>query len=157
LALLSLPREIGIHPTNGEMITAGIGRYGPFLKFSDAYVSIPADDTVITIGLNHAVELIDTSGKTAARVLGAYGDAGEIKLKDGRFGPYVEVDGIRATIPKRFDPDALTLEEAIQLIEAKKAKGPSTRGKKAAKKASAKTKKKTVAKKAGAKKTASSS
>ena len=69
----------------------------------------------------------------------------------------MEVDGIRATIPKRFDPDALTLEEAIQLIEAKKAKGPSTRGKKAAKKASAKTKKKTVAKKAGAKKTASSS
>ncbi len=157
LALLALPRDIGIHPTNGEMITAGIGRYGPFLKFSDAYVSIPADDTVITIGLNHAVELIDTSGKTAARVLGHYGDAGEIKLKDGRFGPYVEVDGIRATIPKRIEPDAITLEEAIQLIEAKKAKGPSTRGKKSAKKASAKTKKKTAQKKAGAKKTASPS
>jgi len=98
------------------------------------------------------VELIDTSGKTAARVLGHYGDAGEIKLKDGRFGPYVEVDGIRATIPKRIEPDAITLEEAIQLIEAKKAKGPSTRGKKSAKKASAKTKKKTAQKKAGAKK-----
>ena len=155
LALLSLPREVGIHPNNGEMITAGIGRYGPFLKFSDAYVSIPADDTVITIGLNHAVELIDTSGKTAARNLGAYGDAGEIKLKSGRFGPYVEVDGIRATIPKRIDPDSITFEEAVALIEAKKAKGPTKpRGKKAAQKTAKKTAKKATAKKKTAKKKA---
>ena len=158
LALLSLPRDVGVHPTLGEMITAGIGRYGPFLKFSDAYVSIPADDTVITIGLNHAVELIDTSGKTAARSLGAYGDAGDIKVKSGRFGPYVEVDGIRATIPKRIEPDDITLEEAIALIEAKKAKGPAKpKGKKAAKKTTAKSKAKPKAKKASTKKSAKKS
>ena len=162
LALLSLPREVGIHPNNGNMIEAGIGRYGPYLKFGGAYVSIPADDTVITIGLNHAVELIDTSGTKAARSLGEYapegGKAGEIKLKSGRFGPYVEHDGIRATIPKRYDPDTLTFEEAVGLIETKKAKGPSKKA--SAKKAKTKaksakktaTKKKTAAKKKSAKK-----
>ena len=158
LALLSLPREIGIHPTSGEMITAGIGRYGPFLKFGGAYVSIPADDTVISIGLNHAVEVIDTSGKTAGRNLGGYqitgGKGDEIKVKSGRFGPYVEHEGIRATIPKRLDPETLTLEEAIQLIEAKRAKGPSKRkmaSKKAVKK-KAPVKKKSSAKKKTTKK-----
>lgn len=148
LALLSLPREIGPHPSSGNMIEAGIGRYGPYLKFGGAYVSIPADDTVITIGLNHAVELIDTSGTKAARSLGEYtpegGKADAITLKSGRFGPYVEHDGIRASIPKRFDPDALTFDEAVGLIEAKKAKGSSFRGK--AKKA--KTAKKATKKKA---------
>ena len=151
LALLALPREVGMHPTNGNMIEAGIGRYGPYLKFGGAYVSIPADDTVITIGLNHAVELIDTSGTKAARSLGEYAPEGskteDIKLKSGRFGPYVEHDGIRATIPKRFDPDTLTFEEAVGLIEAKKAKGPSKKTK-----AKAKTAKKSATKKKTAKK-----
>ena len=152
LALLTLPREVGVHPSSGNMIEAGIGRYGPYLKFGGAYVSIPADDTVITIGLNHAVELIDTSGTKAGRSLGEYkpegSEGGEIKLKSGRFGPYVEHDGIRATIPKRFDPDTLTIEEAIELLVAKKAKGPS---KKAAKKSVKKAPKKAAAKKTKAK------
>ncbi|MCE2517888.1 MAG: type I DNA topoisomerase, partial [Alphaproteobacteria bacterium] len=156
LALLNLPREVGIHPTSGEMIAAGIGRYGPFLRFGGAYVSIPADDTVISIGLNHAVEVIDTSGKTAGRNLGTHqlegGNSDDIKIKSGRFGPYVEHDGIRATIPKRFDPETLTFEEAVELIIAKKAKGPAKpRGKKAAKKAATKTKANTTAKKAATK------
>lgn len=154
LALLALPREIGVHPVNGQMIDAGIGRYGPFLRFGGVYVSIPSDDTVITIGLNHAVELIDTSGKKAGRSLGSYqlegGNSDEIKVKSGRFGPYVEHDGIRATIPKRYDPDSLTLEEAIELIIAKKAKTPKTTAKKAPKKKAAK--KKTSAKKSSPKK-----
>lgn len=159
LALLNLPREVGVHPTSGEMISAGIGRYGPFLRFGGAYVSIPSDDTVISIGLNHAVEVIDTSGKTAGRNLGTHqlegGNSDDIKIKSGRFGPYVEHDGIRATIPKRFDPETLTFEEAVELIVAKKAKGPAKpRGKKAAKKSAAKTKAKTSAKKSATKKKA---
>ena len=158
LALLSLPREVGVHPTSGNMIEAGIGRYGPYLKFGGAYVSIPADDTVITIGLNHAVEVIDTSGTKAARVVGEYkpegSDGGEIKLKSGRFGPYVEFEGIRATIPKRFDPDTLTLEEAIGLIEMKKAKGPSKKASAKKAKTKAKTAKKAATKKKSAKKKA---
>jgi DNA topoisomerase-1 len=142
LALLNLPREIGIHPSNGEMIDAGVGRYGPFLRFGGAYVSIPADDTVITIGLNYAVELIDTSGKTAGRNLGNHqlegGKEDDIKIKSGRFGPYVEHDGIRATIPKKYNPETLSFEEAIQLLIAKKEKGTTKpRGKRAAKKSPA--------------------
>jgi DNA topoisomerase-1 len=152
LALLALPREVGLHPSSGNMIEAGIGRYGPYLKFGGAYVSIPDDDTVLTIGLNHAVEVIDTSGTKAPRSLGTYTPEGskgdEINIKSGRFGPYVEHDGIRATIPKRFDPDTLTFEEAVGLIETKKAKGPS---KKAFGKA-AKTKAKAAARKKSAKK-----
>ena len=141
LALLALPREIGIHPDTNEMISAGIGRYGPYLKYADAYISIPADDTVITIGINHAVSLINESGKKIGRCLGSAGDEGDIKVKSGRFGPYVELGSIRATIPKSMDPDAITLEEAIKLIEAKKARGPGrTRAKKAAKSASGKKK-----------------
>ena len=139
VALLALPREIGIHPDTNEMISAGIGRYGPYLKYADAYISIPADDTVITIGINHAVSLINESGKKIGRTLGSAGDEGDIKVKSGRFGPYVELGSIRATIPKSMDPDAITLEEAIKLIEAKKARGPGrTRAKKAAKSASGK-------------------
>jgi len=140
LALLALPRDVGIHPSSGEMISAGIGRYGPYLKFGATYISLPADDTVLNIGLNHAVELIETSGKTAGRKLGTDSNGSEIMVKSGRFGPYVEQDGIRATIPKTLDPDSITLEDAIRLIEIKKAKGPAKpRGRKApAKKAAAK-------------------
>lgn len=144
LALLALPREIGTHPDTGEMINAGIGRYGPYLKYADAYISIPADDTVITIGINHAVTMINESGQKIGQVLGKGEDGVDIKVKSGRFGPYVEHGSIRATIPKTMDPDSLTLEEAIKLIEAKKARGPGrggrTKAKKAAKSASGKKK-----------------
>ena len=150
LSLLELPRDIGAHPNTNEMIEAGIGRYGPFLRYAGNYVSLPADDTVITIGINHAVELIDQSGKTPARSLGQPEGGAEIRIKSGRFGPYVEQDSIRATIPKAMNPETLTLEEAIRLITEKKAKGPSR--KKAPKGSS---KKKTAAKKSPAKKKAS--
>ena len=124
LGLLHLPREIGIHPESNAMISAGIGRYGPFIKFGDAYVSIPDDDSVLTIGLNFAIDAIAKSGQKAGRSMGDHPDGGAIMLKSGRFGPYVEHDKIRATIPKSLDPDTLTLDEAIELIAKKKAKGP---------------------------------
>jgi DNA topoisomerase-1 len=124
LGLLNLPREIGVHPDSGEMITAGIGRYGPFIRFGSTYISIPDDDSVLTIGLNFAIDAIAKSGKTAGRNVGDHPDGGSIMQKSGRFGPYVEHDKIRATIPKAYDPDTLTLDEAIDLIAKKKAKGP---------------------------------
>ena len=171
IRLLQLPREVGPHPETGQMISTGIGRYGPYILYGGAYVSLPADDSVITIGLNHAVELIAASGKTAGRSLGEHPEGGEIMVKSGRFGPYVEHGKVRATIPKKLDPDALTLEEAVGLIKAKIERGPG-RGfgsRKAAAKSSTETRKKTTAntkgktkpkakKKAGAKsRTASSS
>lgn len=141
LGLLNLPREIGVHPESGEMISAGIGRYGPFIRFGSTYISIPDDDSVLTIGLNFAIDAIAKSGKTAGRNIGEHPDGGSIMLKSGRFGPYVEHDKIRATIPKAFDPDQLTLDEAIDLIAKKKAKGPGKAPPRGKAKASTKSKK----------------
>ena len=137
LSLLALPREIGTHPNTGEAIVAGIGRYGPYLKYGGNYVSLPADDTVLSIGINHAVEVIDKSGKTPAKILGKPED-GEVSLKSGRYGPYVQQGSIRATIPKSYDADSITLEEALELIAAKKAKPKKKVAKKAGKKSTKK-------------------
>lgn len=122
LALLHLPREIGNHPENNALIQAGIGRYGPYLKYGASYISLPSDDTVLTIGMNHAIEMISNSGQIAGGSMGKHPDGGEIIMKTGRFGPYVELGDIRASIPKAMSPEALTLDEAIDLIEKKKLK-----------------------------------
>ncbi len=120
LGLLSLPKEIGAHPEDGQMIFAGIGRFGPYIKHNTSYTSVPADDSVLDIGLNRAVDLIatNTRKKPSAKLLGK--SAGkEVTLQNGRYGPYVQRGKVRATIPKSKNQDTITLEEAIDLIEAK--------------------------------------
>jgi DNA topoisomerase-1 len=153
LALLALPREIGPHPETGEMILAGIGRFGPYIKHGPQYVNLK-EDNVLEIGMNRAVELIasaKTRAKAPAKDLGVHPDSKKpVTLHDGRFGPYVQHDKTRATLPKDVDKDTLTLDQAVALIAAKDAKG----GTKApTKKAPAK---KAAAKKAAATKTAAS-
>ena len=74
LAFLSLPRLIGKHPETEQDISAGIGRYGPYLKYDINFISIPADETVINIGLNHAVVLIGENSDKLGRVLGDHPD-----------------------------------------------------------------------------------
>jgi DNA topoisomerase-1 len=133
IKLLSLPRDVGPHPEDGEMITAGIGRFGPFVRHGKTYASLEAGDDVYTIGLNRAVTLIaEKIAKGPSRRFGAdpgkpVGDyparGGAIMLKKGRYGAYVTIDGINATIPDSMDPDNLTLAEAIALIEERAAKG----------------------------------
>ncbi len=121
LALLSLPRKVGVHPETSKDIYAGIGRYGPYLKYDINFISLPADETVINIGINHAVILIAENNKNFGRSLGNHPEgSGEIFAKSGRFGPYVEWNKIRATLPKSFAIDEITLEEALGLIEKKK-------------------------------------
>jgi len=170
--LLSLPRDVGPHPEDGEVITAGIGRFGPFVRHGKTYASLEAGDDVYTIGLNRAVTLIaEKIAKGPGRRFGAdpgkpVGDyparGGAIMLKKGRYGAYVAIDGINATIPESMDPENLTLAEAIALIEERAAKGgkPKRAAKKAAKPAKAapaddadgkKPVKKAAAKKAAAK------
>jgi DNA topoisomerase-1 len=170
LKLLSLPRDVGPHPEDGEIITAGIGRFGPFVRHGKTYASLEAGDDVYNVGLNRAVTLIaEKIAKGPSRRFGAdpgkeVGDyparGGKIMLKKGRYGAYVTIDGINATIPDDKEPDQITVEEAIALIEARAAKGggKAKRGaakkvapKKAAKKATAKSddgEPKAVAKKA---------
>jgi DNA topoisomerase I len=129
LGLLSLPRDIGRHPETGEPITAGIGRFGPYLKHGSAFTSLGADDDVLTIGLNRAVTLL-AEAKTAPRrgaqllrEIGPHPDGGVVGLYRGRYGPYVSHDKIYASLPKGADPDTYSLEDAIPLLAAQKAKG----------------------------------
>jgi DNA topoisomerase I len=156
LRLLALPREVGAHPETGDLIQAGLGRYGPYLLHNGKYTKLSSTDDVLNIGMNAAVTQIAEGNarggrpaKAAGKELGAHPDSGlTIKLMDGRFGPYVSDGSTHATLPKSADKDAITLEEAIELINAKIAKGGGKPKKKAA------PKKKAPAKKAPAKKVA---
>ena len=148
LKLLSLPHDVGPHPESGDMIQAGLGRYGPYLKYQGSFTSLKDQDDLLEIGLNRAVDLLAESAKKRGRPLGEHPDGGEVHLKAGRFGPYVEHNKLRATLPRGTDMTAVDLDQAIALLAAKAAK-PATK-KKAAK--SAGTRKKGTAKKAAARK-----
>ncbi|MDH3236441.1 MAG: DNA topoisomerase, partial [Alphaproteobacteria bacterium] len=158
LALLALPREVGTNPNSGEMITAGIGRFGPYVKHGSAYVSLKGEDDVLTIGLNRAVELIETAAekRQPAKQLGPYPKDGKpISVGKGRFGPYVRHGKTFASLPKGMEMDAVTLQQAIELIDAKLAKAADGKnGKKAPAKKTTKTKTKTTKKATGKKNTA---
>jgi DNA topoisomerase-1 len=125
LRLLSLPREIGTHPETKNPIEAGIGRYGPYLKHQGAYVSLPKDEDVLTIGLNRAVVLLaQAKGKSGPlRELGSHPQDGKpVAVYRGRFGPYVKHGRTNAPIPKGRDPETITLAEALDLIAARAAR-----------------------------------
>jgi len=154
--LLSLPRTLGDHPETGKPITASIGRFGPYLAHDGKYARLGSTADVFETGMNAAVaKLADAANRGGARktaeplkVLGAHPRTeAEIRLMAGRYGPYVTDGTTNATLPKTIEPDALTLEEAAQLIDARAAAAPAKGKAKKAKKAPAR---KSPAKKAGA-------
>jgi len=169
-----LPREIGKHPETGEPITAGLGRFGPFVRHEKTYASLEAGDEVFDIGLNRAVTLIAEKiakgpsgrrfGADPGKPLGDHPTLGGVAVKSGRYGAYVTAGGVNATIPSDKTQDTITLPEAIALIDERVAKGGGkpkrgARTKTSAKKAAAKPAKADAnearpAKKAAAKKTA---
>jgi DNA topoisomerase-1 len=164
LQLLSLPREVGLHPETGLPISAGLGRYGPFLLHDGKYANLPDVEEVFTVGLNRAVDLIAQKaaaggrpgrGAAVAAIQTFEHDGGPITVRAGRYGPYVNQGKVNATLPKDLKPEAVTLEQAIALIAAR---AEATGSKKApAKKAAAKkpaTKKAAAGEKAPAKKPA---
>jgi DNA topoisomerase-1 len=141
--LLSLPREIGKHPETGAPITAGIGRFGPFVRHEKTYASLEAGDEVFDIGLNRAVTLIAEKiakgpsrrfGADPGKPLGDHPTLGAVAVKSGRYGAYVTAGGINATIPSDKTQDSITLPEAIALIDERAAKDGG-KPKRAAKKA----------------------
>lgn len=174
LQLLSLPREVGAHPETGKMITAGLGRYGPFVLHDGLYANLPNAEDVFTVGLNHAVSLLaekaKSGGRRGAQTLKELGDhpelGGAVNVMSGRYGPYIKHGKINATLPKDKEPESITMEEAVALIAAKAEKSPAkgkaktakaktTKAKTTkAKTAKAKSTAKTATKKAPAKKTA---
>ena len=159
LRLLSLPREIGLHPETGLPILANLGRYGPYLLHDGKYANLKDTNDLFTIGMNAAVvklaEPKGGRGRKAAEplaVLGAHPESGaEVRVLDGRYGPYVTDGAVNATVPRGTDPRALSLADAVQLLAERAAKAPVKKKRAAAKKAPAK---KAPAKKAPAKKKA---
>jgi len=156
--LLKLPREIGAHPETGNPISAGIGRYGPFILHDGKYANLPDVEEVFSVGLNRAVDLLAQKaagggrfGRSATPVAAIktfeHAD-GTISVREGRYGPYVNQGKINATLPKSVPPADVTLEQALELLAERAAK---TGGRKPARKATAK---KAPAKKAAAKKPA---
>jgi DNA topoisomerase-1 len=141
LRLLSLPRVVGAHPEDGAPVEAGIGRFGPYVKHGSLYANLPSVEEVWEIGMNRAVEVLaqKAAGRRggaratpAGRVLGEHPEGGEVQVMPGRYGPYVKWGKVNATIPRERDPEALTLEEAVALVEAKAGAAPKGRKGKAA-------------------------
>jgi DNA topoisomerase-1 len=154
IKLLSLPREVGTHPESGNPITASIGRYGPYLAHDGKYARLQSTLEVFETGMNAAVVKLAEAAAGGGRpqrgsreplkVLGLHPRTElELKLMEGRYGPYITDGTTNATLPKDLDKDQLTLEEAAQLIDARAAAAPA----KGKKKAKAPAKKKPAAKK----------
>ncbi len=169
LELLSLPREVGLHPETGLPITAGLGRFGPFILHDGTYANLKDPEEVFTIGVNRAVDLLaEKAAKTKERAgkalhdLGAHPQDGKpILVMEGKYGAYLKHGRTNATLPKDTDIGKYTVEEAVALIAEKSGKGakkaPAKKAaepkEKPARKAPAKKK---TAKKAAGKKPASS-
>ncbi len=155
LRLLSLPREVGVHPETGTAITANFGRFGPYIVHDGVYVNLKDPEEVFTIGLNRAVDLLAekrAKGPSkrmrpgALKNLGPHPDgSGNVEVFSGRYGPYVKHGKVNATITGDRTPDTLTLDEAVALLAEREGKKPA---KKAAKKAPAKKAAKKSAKRA---------
>jgi DNA topoisomerase-1 len=149
LSLLSLPRLLGEHPETGGRVYAGLGRFGPYIlndqgKAGKDYRSLKGEDDVMTVALGRALELLaqpkQGRGRRAeAKPLREVGlhpeDKAPIQLYEGRYGPYVKHDDISASIPRGRDPASITLDEAVELIAARKAAGGGKKKKPARRKA----------------------
>ncbi len=151
--LLSFPREVGPHPETGEMITAQVGRYGPYISMGKENRSLPDHESLLMLTVDEAVELFKQPkggrGRGSASVIkeiGPHPESNEnLQVKTGRFGPYVTDGTVNATIPKGTDPESLTMDQAVELIakreERMREQGKDPRAKKK-KKAAPKRKKK---------------
>lgn len=135
LGLLSLPRTLGNHPETGKPVKSAIGRFGPFIvhdqgKDGKDFRSLKKPDDPVTITLERALEILKEPKKgrgrrnqTPIKELGAHPkDKEPVNVYDGPYGPYVKHKKTNASVPKEKDPQKLTLEEALQLLDEKKSK-----------------------------------
>ena len=131
LKLLSLPREVGKHPEDGEPIMAQNGRYGPYLTHGKDSRSLPDEAAIFTCTVEEALALFAQPKRRGRQEAAPGKEIGtdpitgkKIELKDGRFGPYVTDGETNASLRVADDPLSLTLERASDLIAEKRAKGP---------------------------------
>jgi DNA topoisomerase-1 len=143
LQLLSLPRLVGNHPETGKPITAGLGRFGPFILHDGTYANLASVEEVFTVGINRAVVLLaekkaggrgrfQRAAPTVLKELGEHpAEGGRVQVLSGRYGPYVKHGSVNATLPRGREPADLTMEEAVQLIAERAAKGPANKARRA--------------------------
>ena len=137
LKLLSLPREVGIHPDNQEIVTADYGRYGPYIKCGKNNAPLRGVETPLDISLEKAVELLANRKKSSSELksLGVHPESGNtLTVKTGRYGPYVSDGKVNASLKGGIEPESITLEEAIDLINQRIKNPPKKRSKKRKKK-----------------------
>jgi DNA topoisomerase-1 len=149
IRLLKLPREVGVHPEDGEKVLAGIGRYGPYVQHGKTYANLPNADEVFDVGLNRAVAVLaekraggrggSRAAPAALKDLGGHPADGEpVRVLAGRYGPYVKHGAVNANVPKGRDPATLTLDEAVKLLAEREAKGGGRASRRPAKASTAK-------------------
>ena len=149
VGLLSLPRGLGKHPETGKSVQAAIGRFGPYVKHGSTFASLPKEDDVLTVELPRALELINKKDfkNKPLRVLGEHPQTGDpVEVRDGRYGPYVKHGKTNASLAQGQEVEAVTLEEALDLLAAREGVTGKTSKTKAKSKAKAKPKAKTKAK-----------
>ncbi len=162
LQLLALPRDIGLHPTDGKQVQAGLGRFGPYIKHGTDYRSLAGTEDLLSVGINRAVDLLAQPkgarrGGAPAKPLRAVGlhpaDNKPIEAGVGRYGPFVKYGKTYANLPKDGDPETVTLEHAIRLIDERLAKSGGGKPRRSRSSAVKKAAPKTAATKAPAAKT----
>ena len=137
LKLLSLPRDVGMHPDTNEMVTADYGRYGPYIKCGKQNAAIKGTETPLDITLERAIELLANRNKTSSELknLGKHPETGEdLVVKDGRYGPYISDGKVNAALKGELSPETITLDEAVDLINKRRLAPPKKRKSKKKKK-----------------------
>ncbi|MHC4184087.1 MAG: DNA topoisomerase, partial [Planctomycetota bacterium] len=136
LDLFKLPREVGTY--EDKVITAAIGRFGPYIRHDNKFVSLTGDDNPYTVEQDRAIELIEAKRKAdAEKFIKSFDENPDVQVLNGRYGPYIKVGGKNVKIPKDKEPKDLTLEECLDLAEKapeKKGRGGRSKSKTAAKK-----------------------
>jgi DNA topoisomerase-1 len=139
LKLLSLPRVVGLHPDDNAQVTTNVGRFGPYVKHGDEFRSLESDDEVFTLALDRALELLRAPKQPRRRQAAPKKvlheltrDGSSLEVLAGRYGPYVTDGKTNASIPRNVDPAALTYEQAVELIAARRDAPPRARGRRRA-------------------------
>ena len=143
LQLIELPKLLGLHPGTGKEIKAGLGRFGPYVVHDGDFRSIPKGESLFEIGLDRALDLFSKPkqgrGRAAAlREIAVPGREDKIQLFSGRYGPYVKLGKINASLAEGMKPEDITLEQALDLIRAREGGEDEISGKGAKPKAPAK-------------------
>jgi len=124
--LCSLPKVLGQHPENKQDITLNSGRFGPYLKCENKSARLENVEDLFSIGINRAITLIAEAkpGRISSSLIKDLGEHPEdkkpVRIMKGQYGPYIKYKSLNATIPEEKDPNELTMEEALILIEKRK-------------------------------------